>query len=98
MHQKYDYRRILLEGEQARLDFEAWRMELQQQEKQLIERKRHNEYEQSNLKQKKEMNEKAVLEQKKAEDEVLKLAQGNQREKEEMRKKIFELETQLDAT
>ncbi|CAN1329276.1 Protein INVOLVED IN DE NOVO 2 [Linum perenne] len=93
-----DFKRILLERERAKLNVEAQRMKLEQQEKQLQERERHNEYELSNLKQKKEMNEKAILEQKKAEADMLKLAQEHQRAKEEMHKKIFELETQLDAT
>ncbi|CAN1231148.1 Factor of DNA methylation 4 [Linum grandiflorum] len=92
-----DFKKILLERERAKRDVEARRMELEQQEKQLQEREKLNEHEISNLKQKKEMNEKAILEQKKAEALALTMAQEHQREKEDMRKKTLELQTQLDA-
>ncbi|CAL1401897.1 unnamed protein product [Linum trigynum] len=93
-----DFQKILLERERTKHDLEAQRRELHEREKHLHEREKHNEYEIQKLKREKEMNEKAILEQKKEEAKALKLAQEHQREKENLHKKIFELESQLDAT
>ncbi|KAK1385533.1 hypothetical protein POM88_023268 [Heracleum sosnowskyi] len=45
----------------------------------------------------KEMNERATLEKKKADENVFKLAEDHKREKEELRKRIMELEKQINA-
>ncbi|KAK6926981.1 Zinc finger-XS domain, partial [Dillenia turbinata] len=72
---------------------EAHRRELEE----LGRREARNESERQKLAQEKEMNERAILEQKKADESMLRLAEDQKREKEELHKKIIELEKNLDA-
>ncbi|XVF68777.1 hypothetical protein PTKIN_Ptkin11bG0028500 [Pterospermum kingtungense] len=70
---------------------------LEQREKELSQRESRNDAETRKLKHKKMMNERATLEQKKAGESMLRLAEEHKREKEKLHRKIIELEKQLDA-
>ncbi|XP_022964643.1 protein INVOLVED IN DE NOVO 2-like isoform X2 [Cucurbita moschata] len=88
---------IVSEHEKVKLQLKDQKKELQQREHQLLDREAQNDNERRKLYQEKKMNERATLEQKKAEDEVLLLAGEQQKEKEKLHKKIIELEQKLDA-
>ncbi|KAM7501892.1 hypothetical protein LguiB_000796 [Lonicera macranthoides] len=88
---------ILKEHESTALHLKAQSKELEEREKELEKRQALNENEIWKLSAEKEMNERARLEQKKADEKVLKLAEEQRREKERAHRKIIELEKQLDA-
>ncbi|KAK3020254.1 hypothetical protein RJ639_045578, partial [Escallonia herrerae] len=88
---------IFKEHERITLQLERQNRELQQQEKELEMWEAHNENERRNLYLEKKMNEKATLEQKKADENVVRLADDQKREKELLHKRIIELEKKLDA-
>ncbi|KAK2995948.1 hypothetical protein RJ640_003740 [Escallonia rubra] len=88
---------IFKEHERITLQLERQNRELQQREKELEMREAHNENERRNLYLEKKMNERATLEQKKADENVVRLADDQKREKELLHKRIIELEKKLDA-
>lgn len=84
------------EHEKSTLTLEARRHELQMREKELKHREALNESEKKKLDEQKEMNERAIWEQKKADEKMWKLAEDQKREKEELHKRIIDLEAKLD--
>ncbi|XP_024927008.3 factor of DNA methylation 4 isoform X1 [Ziziphus jujuba] len=91
------FEKILLQHNEATLHLEDQRKELEQQEKLLRQREAQNDSEIRRLSREKEMNARATLEQKKADEKMLKLAEEQKRQKEKLRKKIIRLEKQLDT-
>ncbi|KAJ8770980.1 hypothetical protein K2173_022881 [Erythroxylum novogranatense] len=89
--------KIYLAHEEATLQLKSQRRELEQHEKQLQRRQAHNEDERRKLLHDKKMNERATLEQQKADETVLRLAKEQKMEKEKLHKKIILLEKKLDA-
>ncbi|KAF4362207.1 hypothetical protein G4B88_009487 [Cannabis sativa] len=71
--------------------------ELLSREKQLQQREFNDDSERMKIEEEKKMVEKATMEQNKAEKNMLDLAKEQKKEKEELRKKIIELEKQLDS-
>ncbi|KAL8265077.1 hypothetical protein R6Q59_023207 [Mikania micrantha] len=69
---------------------------LEDREKELRAREAKNETEKMKLDSEKRMNELAILEQIKADERVLKLAEDQKREKEKLHRKIIELQKKLD--
>ncbi|WOH12507.1 hypothetical protein DCAR_0832011 [Daucus carota subsp. sativus] len=78
-------------------EHQKMKLELEQREKDLQKREARNDSERKKLALEKEMNERATLEQKKADENVIKLAEDHKREKEELRKRSMELEKQINA-
>ncbi|GAV78267.1 XS domain-containing protein/XH domain-containing protein/zf-XS domain-containing protein [Cephalotus follicularis] len=89
--------KIFSDHERATLHLEAQKKQLEQCEKQLLKREAQNDTERWKLHHEKKMNEAATLEQKKANENVLRLAEDQKREKEILHRKIIELEKKLDA-
>ncbi|KAK4492054.1 hypothetical protein RD792_002846 [Penstemon davidsonii] len=89
-------RQISKEHEKSKMQLEAQREELKLREKELKQRQALNEREKINLDHQKNMNEMAIMEQKKADEKMLKLAEEQKREKERLHKEIIELEAELD--
>ncbi|CAN6556706.1 unnamed protein product [Malus baccata var. baccata] len=92
-----DLEKICLDHKKAALKLETKKKELQQREKQLQEHRAQNDSERRKLYHEREMNERATLEQKTADEKMLWLAEEQKKEKETLRKRIIELEKQLDA-
>lgn len=88
---------IFKEHEKITMQLAAQSKELEQHEKELEKREARNENEKKQLYSEKEMNERATLEQKKADENILRLAEDQQREKEKLHRKIIELQKKLDA-
>ncbi|XP_023755211.2 protein INVOLVED IN DE NOVO 2 [Lactuca sativa] len=82
-------KKISIEHEQSKL-------QLEEHEKELRAREARNESEQKKLDNEKKMNEMAILEQKKADERMLKLADDQKREKEKLHQKIIDLQKKLD--
>lgn len=91
------FENIYIEHEKAREYLEARKNVLQEREKELENREARNESEKRMLQHEQEMNERATLEQKYADEKMLKLAEDQRREKEKLHKTIIELEKKLDA-
>lgn len=91
------FQKIYLEHEKATSQLEARKKQLEEREKQLQYREAKNETERKKLHSEKIMNERATLEQKKADEKVWRLAQVHKEEKEKLRRKIIELQKGLDA-
>lgn len=89
-------KKISLAHEKMTMDLKNQQRDLDQREKELMQRAVHNETERRELKLKKEMNERAALEQKKANETLVKLAEEQKKETEELHKKILELEKNVD--
>ncbi|KAL3506824.1 hypothetical protein ACH5RR_032206 [Cinchona calisaya] len=87
---------IFTEHENSKSSLEARRHGLQTREKELKQLQALNESEKRKLDHQKEMNERALWEQKKADENMLKLAEDQKRQKEELHKRIIELESKLD--
>ncbi|CAK9188250.1 unnamed protein product [Ilex paraguariensis] len=85
------------EHEKITFHLEGQKRELEEHEKELGKREAYNENERRKLYLEKQMNEKATLEQKKANEKVLRLAEDQKSEKEKLHKRILELEKKLDA-
>lgn len=94
--EKEQFRRILRDHEKAALELEAQKKELEQREKELQQRRAQNDSERRKLHHDRKMNERATLEQKKADENMLRLAEEQKKQKEELRKKIIQLEKQLE--
>ncbi|GMI92152.1 factor of DNA methylation 4 [Hibiscus trionum] len=91
------FKKISLEHEKMARQFSDQKTELEQREKELFDREAQNEAETRKLLHQKKMNEMATLEQKKADESMLRLAEEQKREKEKLHGRIIELEKQLDA-
>ncbi|PQQ11706.1 factor of DNA methylation 4 [Prunus yedoensis var. nudiflora] len=89
--------KICLDHKQTALELEAKKKELEDREKQLQQRRAQNDSERRKIYHERKMNEMATLEQKKADEKMLRLAEEQKREKEKLNKRIIELEKQLDA-
>lgn len=89
--------KIFTDHERSKSRLEAQRQQLEMVEKELEEREALNESEKRKLDHEKKMNKRAILEQKKADESMLKLAEDQKREKEKLHKRIIELEKKLDA-
>lgn len=87
---------ILTQHQERKSSLEAHRHELKKREKELQLREALNETEKRNLDYQKEMNERAILEQKKADENMMKLAEEQKKEKEQLHARIIELETKLN--
>ncbi|KAL9171005.1 hypothetical protein ABFS82_04G182000 [Erythranthe guttata] len=88
--------RIYEDHERSRAELEARREELKSREKELKQRQALNKSENRELEEHKKMNEMAILKQKKADENMLKLAEEQKRQKELFHNKIIELEANLD--
>ncbi|XP_039004450.1 factor of DNA methylation 4-like [Hibiscus syriacus] len=91
------FKKISLEHERMARQFSDQKTELEQREKELFDREIQNEAETRKLQHEKIMHEKATLEQTKADERILRLAEEQKSEKEKLHRKIIELEKQLDA-
>ncbi|XWS74132.1 hypothetical protein CRYUN_Cryun02cG0189200 [Craigia yunnanensis] len=91
------FKKISLEHERITKHFCDQKRELEQREKELLQREAQNEAETRKLQHEKMMNERAALEQKKADENMLRLAEEQKREKEKLHREIIELEKQLDT-
>ncbi|KAJ9698427.1 hypothetical protein PVL29_007490 [Vitis rotundifolia] len=91
------FEKISLEHAKSTMQLEAQKKELEKREKELEKRKAQNESERRKIYNEKKMNMKATIEQKKADENVLRLAEDQRREKEKLHKRIIELERKLDA-
>ncbi|KAJ8559528.1 hypothetical protein K7X08_003586 [Anisodus acutangulus] len=89
-------RDVIREHEESKLQLEAQKQKLMLQEQELRKREALNESEKRKLDRQKEMNERALLEQKNADEQMLKLAEDHKRVKEQLHKRIIELEANLD--
>ncbi|KAI5675645.1 hypothetical protein M9H77_06595 [Catharanthus roseus] len=87
---------ILTHHRSSNLDLEARREELEMREKELMQRQAINQKEKRMLDHQKEMNERAIVEQKKADEKMMNLAEEQKREKEQLHKRIIELESKLN--
>lgn len=75
------FERIFKEHEKITMQLAAQSKELEQREKELEKREARNENEKKQLYSEKEMNERATLEQKKADENILRLAEDQQERK-----------------
>ncbi|WCJ44654.1 XH/XS domain-containing protein [Euphorbia peplus] len=89
--------KISMEHEKRTLELEAQRKELERHESQLEKREMRNENEMKKLHHQKKMNKIAIVEQKKADEELWRLAEEQKIEKEKLRQKILDLQKNLDA-
>ncbi|PIN06754.1 hypothetical protein CDL12_20697 [Handroanthus impetiginosus] len=89
--------RIFQEHERITSELKAQRNKLKKREQELEEREAQNENERSKLSYEKQQNERAILEQKRADEKVLRLAEDHKREKEGLQRKLIQLEKKLDA-
>ncbi|GMN24170.1 hypothetical protein TIFTF001_000446 [Ficus carica] len=91
------FEKILKDHEKFRQDLKMQKEGLELREKELQQRKFHIDCERRKLiNEKKKMIERATLEQKKAEEEMYLLAKEQKRQKEELHRKIMDLEKNLD--
>ncbi|XP_028775760.1 protein INVOLVED IN DE NOVO 2-like [Neltuma alba] len=88
--------KILRDHEEDRLRLEAQRIKLENLEKDLRLRQAQNETERQKLLHQKKMNERATMEQKLADQRVMRLADKQKKEKEELHKRILGLQRKLD--
>ncbi|KAA8515254.1 hypothetical protein F0562_018516 [Nyssa sinensis] len=98
------FQKIFNDHGKLKLQLETQKRELEERGKELEKREAQNENEIKKLSEDIEKNaiknsslELAAIEQKKADENVLKLAEDQQRQKEELHKRIIQLEKQLDA-
>ncbi|XP_004242072.3 factor of DNA methylation 4-like [Solanum lycopersicum] len=87
---------VIREHEKSKMQLEAQKQQLMQQELELRKREALNESEKRKLQLQKEMNERAILEQRNADEKMLQLAEDHKRVKEQLHKRIIELEANLD--
>ncbi|XP_057436898.1 factor of DNA methylation 4 [Lotus japonicus] len=88
---------ILKDHEKARLELEAQRKKLDDREKGLQKRQAQNINERKKLDLEKKNNEKAIMEQNKADEKMMHLAEEQKKQKEKLHRKIHELQRELDA-
>ncbi|XP_019056606.1 PREDICTED: factor of DNA methylation 4 [Tarenaya hassleriana] len=89
--------KVYEDHEKASRQLEAQKKELEEREKYLNKCQAQNKTERRKLQWDKIKNERAIVEQKKADEDMMKLANQHQKEKEELHGKIHELEHKLDA-
>ncbi|XP_058199073.1 protein INVOLVED IN DE NOVO 2-like isoform X1 [Rhododendron vialii] len=89
--------KILEDHEQTNKQIKLQSKELVQREKELEKREARNEDERRKLDFEKKMNERATLEQKIADENLLRLAEDQKREKENLHARILELQKKIDA-
>ncbi|XP_011089476.1 protein INVOLVED IN DE NOVO 2 [Sesamum indicum] len=89
-------RQISEEHKRSKSELEAQREALKLREKGLRQRQALNESEKKKLDNQKKMNEMAILQQKKADQQMLNLVEEQKRQKQLLHKKIIELEAKLD--
>ncbi|XP_050370243.1 factor of DNA methylation 4-like [Argentina anserina] len=94
--EKEQFRKILRDHREAALHLEDQRKDLERREKQLQQRRAQNDNEKRKLHHDRQMNARATLEQKKADENMLRLAEEQKKQKEELRKKIIKLEKELE--
>ncbi|OVA16517.1 putative domain XH [Macleaya cordata] len=101
---KDHFQRICNEHDKLKSELESQRKELELRGKELEKREAQNESERNKLSEEKRKNamknsslQMATVEQKKADENVLRLAEDQKREKETLHKRIIQLEKQLDA-
>ncbi|XP_040992288.1 factor of DNA methylation 4-like [Juglans microcarpa x Juglans regia] len=87
--------KIFIEHEKVTLHLEAQKKRLEQHEKQLQQREAQNETDRRKLHDEKKMNERAAVEQKKADENFLKLTEEQKKEKEKLLRKTIRLEKKL---
>ncbi|KAG5515291.1 hypothetical protein RHGRI_036362 [Rhododendron griersonianum] len=88
---------ILEDHEHINKQIELQSKELAQREKELEKREARNEEERRKINSEKKMNERATLEQKMADENLLRLAEDQKREKENLHARILELQKKIDA-
>ncbi|KAE9461116.1 hypothetical protein C3L33_06985, partial [Rhododendron williamsianum] len=88
---------ILEDHEHINKQIELQSKELAQREKELEKREARNEEERRKIDSEKKMNERATLEQKMADENLLRLAEDQKREKENLHARILELQKKIDA-
>ncbi|KAH6828371.1 hypothetical protein C2S53_014147 [Perilla frutescens var. hirtella] len=91
-----ELKKIYEEHKKSKVELEAQRKELKLREKELNQRRALNESEKKKLDNQKKMNEMAILQQDKADINMMILADEQKRQKEQLHKKIIELEAKLD--
>ncbi|XP_062015610.1 factor of DNA methylation 4-like [Rosa rugosa] len=94
--EKEQLSRILRDHEKAAEQLENQKKELERREKQLQQRRAQNDSERRKLHHDRQMNARATLEQKKADENMLRLAEEQKKQKEELRKKVIQLEKELE--
>ncbi|XP_055831162.1 factor of DNA methylation 4-like isoform X2 [Solanum dulcamara] len=87
---------FIREHEKSKMQLEAQKKQLMLQEQELRKREALNKSEKRKLDLQKEMNERAILEQRNADEKMLQLAEDHKRVKEQLHKRIIELEANLD--
>ncbi|PHT46751.1 hypothetical protein CQW23_15909 [Capsicum baccatum] len=87
---------VVREHEKSKAQLEAQKQQLMLKEQELRRREELNESEKRKLDRQKEMNERALLEQKIADEKMLQLAEDHKKVKEQLHKRIIELEANLD--
>lgn len=92
-----EWKKFYMDHEKARLDLRAQRKILEDREKDLLRCRVQNENERKRLYRERKNNEMAIMEQNKSDEKVMHLAEEHQKEKEELNKKILELQGKLDA-
>ncbi|GMN24163.1 hypothetical protein TIFTF001_000447 [Ficus carica] len=90
------FEKILKEHEKFRQDLKRQKKELELREKELKQRTFHDDCERRKLLDEKKMIERATVEQKKADEDMFLLAIEQKKQKEELHKKIIDLEKKLD--
>ncbi|KAK4784697.1 hypothetical protein SAY86_019065 [Trapa natans] len=93
---RHDFENLLLEHEEVRRKLQAQKKDIMQQEKKLEQRQFQDQSERKKLKLEKDMLERACLEQKIADENISRLAEAHQREKEELHRKLIDLQKELD--
>ncbi|XP_047153670.1 factor of DNA methylation 4-like [Vigna umbellata] len=94
---RQNWETIYVAHEKARLDLRAQRKILEDREKDLQRCQVQNENERKKLDLEKRNNDMAMMEQNKADERVLHLAEEHKKEKQKMHKKILQLQKKLDA-
>ncbi|GFS31195.1 XH/XS domain-containing protein [Actinidia rufa] len=89
--------KISIDHAKSKFHLEARRQQLELFENELKEREALNANEKRRLDHEKKINERAILEQKKADEKILNLAENQKRQMEKLHKQIIELEKKLDA-
>ncbi|XP_047977567.1 protein INVOLVED IN DE NOVO 2-like [Salvia hispanica] len=92
----HELRKIYKEQKRSKEELDDRKKELKLREKELYQRQAMNESEKRKLDDQNKENDMAILQHQKADENILKLAEEQKREKELLHKKILELEAKLD--
>lgn len=96
-HNRKDWEKIYKDHEKAQLDLLARKKKLEDREKDLQKYQVQNQKERKKLYLERKNNEMAIMEQNKADEKVMNLAEEHKKEKETLHQKILELQSKLDA-